>query len=149
MQAQAEARIRARADADTQAEARARAEAEARARAAAEAEERAARARGGSYRPSEVDNEPELAAASGGTASQAAAQNATIAGALNPRRTTLIGVIGAGKTSRGLIRLRNGKIVTVRVGDRIDGGPITAIGDGTVTYTVGGRARQLKILDGR
>lgn len=149
LQAQAEARIRARADADSQVEARARAEAEARARAQAEAEERAARARGARYRPAEIDDEPELSSTAGGTDSAEVARNATIPGGLNTNRTTLIGVVDAGKASRGLIRLRNGRIVTVRVGDRIDGGPITAIGDGMVTYTVGGRARQLKILDGR
>src|SRR5690606_35294698 len=149
LQAQAEARIRARADADTQAEARARAQAEARARAQAEAEERAARARGGSYRPAELDDEPEITDAGGGTTSQTVAQNATVRRGLDTNRTTLIGVVGAGKASRGLIRLRNGRIVTVRIGDRIDGGQITAIGDGAVTYAVGGRPRQLRILDGR
>lgn len=149
LQAQAEARIRARADADTQVEARARAAAEARARAQAEAEERAARARGAAFRPAEIDDEPEPVGNSASTDSVVVAQNATIPGGLNLNRTTLIGVVGAGKASRGLIRLRNGRIVTVRIGDRINGGPITAISDGAVTYSVGGRARQLKILDGR
>lgn len=149
LQAQAEARFRARADADAQTEARARAEAEARARAQADAEERSARARGGAYRPTEVDDEPELASVGDSTTSAQVGQSATISRGLDPRRTTLIGIVGAGKASRGLIRLRNGKIVTVRVGDRIDGGAITAIGDGVVTYNVGGRARQLRILDGR
>ena len=60
-----------------------------------------------------------------------------------------IGVIGAGRASRGLIRLRNGKIVTVRLGDRIDGGAINSIGNGRISYVKGGRQFNLPILNGR
>ena len=68
---------------------------------------------------------------------------------INPGRTTIIGIIGAGKASRALIRLRNGKIVTVRLGDRIDGGTINSIGDGRITYVKSGRTHELRMLDGR
>lgn len=151
LQAQAEARIRARAQADAAAEARARAEAEARARAQAEAEERAARARKQEYKPPEIDDEPEVAAnlPRGGTTSASVAKSATQSRGMDTGRTTIIGIIGAGKASRALVRLRNGRVVTLRLGDKIDGGTINSIGDGRVTYVKAGRTRELRLLDGR
>jgi len=151
LQAQAEARIRARAQADAAAEAQARAQAEARARAQAEAEERTARARKQEYKPPEVDDEPELAAnvSRGGTTAANVAKSATQSRALDTGRTTIIGIIGAGNASRALIRLRNGRVVTVRLGDKIDGGTINSIGEGRVTYVKSGRQRELRLLDGR
>ncbi|SMO61772.1 hypothetical protein [Paracoccus laeviglucosivorans] len=151
LQSQAEARIRARAQADAAAEAQARAQAEARARAQAEAEERTARARRQDYKPPEIDNEPEIAANTlrGGTTAANVAKSATQSRAMNTSRTTIIGIIGAGDASRALIRLRNGKIVTVRLGDRIDGGTINSIGDGKLTYVKSGQQRELRMLDGR
>ncbi|MFO1138819.1 MAG: hypothetical protein U1E41_07075 [Paracoccus sp. (in: a-proteobacteria)] len=151
LQAQAEARVRARAQADAQAEAQARAQAEARARAQVEAEERAALASRQQYKPAEVDDEPEVAAAalSKGVTSASVAQTATQKRGMNPGRTTIIGIIGAGQASRALIRLRNGNVVTVRLGDRIDGGTINSIGDGRLTYVKAGRLYELRMLDGR
>lgn len=151
LQAQAEARIRARAQADAAAEAQARAQAEARARAQAAAEERAARARQQDYKPPEIDNEPEIAATalSKGASSASVAKAATQSGGMNTGRTTIIGIIGAGQASRALIRLRSGKVVTVRLGDRIDGGTINSIGNGGLTYVKSGQVRELRMLDGR
>lgn len=151
LQAQAEARIRARAQADAAAEAQARAQAEARARAQAEAEERAARARQQEYKPPEIDNEPEIAATalSKGASSAGVAKAATQTRGMDTGRTTIIGIIGAGQASRALIRLRSGKVVTVRLGDRIDGGTINAIGNGRLTYVKAGQVRELRMLDGR
>ncbi|KRW96704.1 hypothetical protein [Paracoccus sp. MKU1] len=151
LQAQAEARIRARAAADAKAEAEARAQAEARARAQAEAEERAARAQRQEYKPPEIDNEPEIATAAlpKGSTSASVAKAATQSRGIDMGRTTVIGIIGAGKASRALIRLRNGKVVTVRLGDRIDGGTINSIGDGRLTYVKAGRTHELRMLDGR
>lgn len=149
LQRQAEERARLRAQADTQAELQARAAAEARARAQAEAEERAAIAARGSYRPPEIDDEPEIAQKPvEGRTSADVAKNATMRG-IETNKTQVIGVIGAGRASRGLIRLRNGKIVTVRLGDRIDGGAINSIGNGKISYVKGGRTYNLPILNGR
>ncbi|MRX50254.1 hypothetical protein GI374_07300 [Paracoccus sp. S-4012] len=148
-QLQAQAEERARAASAAQIEAQQRAAAEARARAQAEAEMRAAAAARQPLRHVESDNEPELSRpVGGGTTSATVASGATASG-IDLNRTTLIGVVGAGKASRGLIRLRNGRIVTVRLGDRIDGGPITEIGKGAVTYVQNGRPQQLRILEGR
>lgn len=143
--------MRARAAADAKAEREERAAAEARARAQAEAEERAARAKRQDYKPPEIDNEPEVAASalSKGTTSASVSKAATEKRAMDMGRTTVIGIIGAGKASRALIRLRNGKIVTVRLGDRIDGGRINSIGNGRLTYVKGGRTHELHLLDGR
>lgn len=150
LQAQAEARVRARAAEDAAAEARARSQAEARARAQAEAERTAAQRRNQQYRPQEIDDEPELSQPSGGGAtSTTVASAATQSGAIDMSRATLIGVVGAGQASRGLIRLRNGRVVTVRLGDKIDGGTINAIGEGRVQYVKGGRPFELRILNGK
>ncbi|MDO5704988.1 MAG: hypothetical protein Q4G49_07935, partial [Paracoccus sp. (in: a-proteobacteria)] len=150
LQAQAEARARARAQADAQAEAQARAQAEARARAQAEAEARAATARRQTYRPPEAENEPEVAApARGGNTPTNVASAATVKGGITLNRTQIIGTIGAGRGSRALVRLSNGRVITLRIGDRINNGTITAIGDGKITYNRNGRQEQLAVLDGR
>jgi hypothetical protein len=150
LQAQAEARARDRAAADARAEAQARAAAEARARAQAEAEARAAAQRNQAYTPPEAENEPEVAAnvPLGSTAAGVAA-NATVKDGITINRTQIIGTIGAGKGSRALVRLSNGKVITLRLGDRINGGTITAIGNSRVTYNKGGRSSDLAVLDGR
>lgn len=150
LQSQAEARVRARAQADAAAEAQARAQAEARAKAQVAAEERAAAAQRQRYKPQEIDDEPEIASApTRGTTTASVANAATQKRAIDLGRTTIIGIIGAGNASRALIRLRSGKIVTVRLGDKIDGGTINSIGDGRVTYVKAGRVHELKLLDGR
>ena len=148
LQRQAEQRARNRADGDARAEAQAKAAAEARARAQAQAEAAAAARNNQQYRPPEIDNEPEIAAAQAGAGSSAAAGAATAKG-IDLNATQLIGTVGAGKASRGLVRLRNGKIVTVRLGDNINGGQIVSIGNGGLQYVRGGKQYQLPILNGR
>lgn len=138
----------AKAAADLQREAQERAAAEARARAQAAAEEAAAKARNEVYRPPEVDDEPDVRTTSArGQTGGVVAKNATVGG-IDTNATQVIGVIGAGRASRGLIRLRNGKVVTVRLGDRIDGGAITSIGKGRINYAKGGRQYSLPMLNG-
>ncbi len=150
LQAQAEARARARAAEDARAEAQARAQAEARARAQAEAEARAAAARKQNYAPPEAENEPEIASQipEGRTAPTVAAA-ATVKDGIQINRTQIIGTVGAGKASRALVRLSNGRVLTLRLGDRINGGTITDIGDSRITYTKGGRPQQLSVLGGK
>ncbi|WBU63075.1 hypothetical protein [Paracoccus aerodenitrificans] len=147
LQRQAEQRVRERAAADARAAAQAKAAAEARARAQAEAEAAEAARRNQTYRPPEVDNEPEVqSTASAG--SGAAASRATSKG-IDLNATQLIGTVGAGKASRGLVRLRNGRIVTVRLGDKINGGQIVEIGNGGLQYVKAGRKYSLPILNRR
>ncbi|HMQ41173.1 MAG TPA: hypothetical protein PKC09_07855 [Paracoccus sp. (in: a-proteobacteria)] len=148
LQRQAEQRVRERAASDARAAAQAKAAAEARARAQAEAEAAAAARKNQTYRPPEVDNEPEVASAESAPTSGSVANSATAKG-IDLNATQLIGTVGAGKASRGLIRLRNGRIVTVRLGDKINGGQISSIGDGGLKYVKAGREYSLPILNGR
>lgn len=60
--------------------------------------------------------------------------------AINLRRINLIGVYGKPSNRRALIRLSNGRYQKVVVGDRIDGGRVSAIGDSELRYTKGGRS---------
>ena len=151
LQAQAEARARAHAAADAQAEAQARAAAEARARAQAEAEAQAASRRQQTYRPPEAEDEPEVASANipDGRTPTTAGNAATVQRGIQVNRTQIIGTIGAGRASRALIRLSNGRILTLRIGDKINGGTISEIGDSRITYVKGGRAQQLSVLGGQ
>lgn len=148
LQRQAEQRVRERAASDARAAAQAKAAAEARARAQAEAEAAAAARRNQTYRPPEVDNEPEVASAERAPTGGAVGGSATSKG-IDLNATQLIGTVGAGKASRGLIRLRNGRIVTVRLGDKINGGQISSIGNGGLKYVKAGREYSLPILNGR
>lgn len=149
LQAQAEARARNQAAADARAEAQARAQAEARARAQAEAEARAAAARNQRYQPPEVDSEPEVVAAVPQNAIGNAGASATVKDGIQLNSTQIIGTIGAGQASRALVRLSNGRVLTLRLGDRINGGTITAIGDSRITYQKQGRAHALGVLNGQ
>ncbi|QFT59305.1 hypothetical protein FIU94_10755 [Sulfitobacter sp. THAF37] len=68
------------------------------------------------------------------------AKQATVKNAINLRRINLIGVYGKPSNRRALIRLSNGRYQKVVVGDRIDGGRVSAIGDSELRYTKGGRS---------
>ncbi|RMC36185.1 hypothetical protein C9E81_05680 [Paracoccus alkanivorans] len=150
LQAQAEARARERAAADARAEAQARAAAEARARAQAEAEARAAAAQQQRYVPPEAEKEPEVAnQVPAGRTPASVASAATVEDGIRINRTQIIGTIGAGKASRALVRLSNGRVITLRLGDKINGGQITEIGNSKITYVEGGQAKQLSVLSGQ
>jgi Tfp pilus assembly protein PilP len=59
--------------------------------------------------------------------------------AINLRQVNLIGVYGKPSSRRALIRLSNGRYQKVSVGDRINGGRVSAIGNSELRYTKGGR----------
>lgn len=151
LQRQAEERARQFAAADARAEAQARAAAEARARAQAEAEAANAARRQQTYQPPEAESEPEVAAADlpDGRTPTTAGNAATVERGIQLNRTQIIGTIGAGRASRALVRLSNGRVLTLRIGDKINGGTISAIGDSRITYVRGGRQQQLSVLGGR
>lgn len=71
--------------------------------------------------------------------SASVARAATSENAINLGRINLIGIYGTPQNRRALVRLANGKYQKVKVGDRLDGGRITAIGEETLRYTKGGR----------
>ncbi|WP_411351176.1 hypothetical protein PNH50_11985 [Leisingera aquaemixtae] len=73
------------------------------------------------------------------------ARRATVNNALNLRKLNLIGVYGTASDRRALVRLPSGRYMKVRVGDRIDGGRVIAIGESQLQYQKGGRNRTLKM----
>lgn len=73
---------------------------------------------------------------------------ATENNAINLHRVNLIGVYGKPSSRRALIRLANGRYKKVKVGDRIDGGRVSAIGEGQLSYVKGGRNVVLRMPRG-
>ncbi len=98
----------------------------------------------------EEDNEPDIAASAVPNiptrASVAAA--ATVTRGINLRQMNLIGVAGTANNRRALVRMSNGRVVQVRVGDRLDGGQVAAIGERQLRYVKGGRTHVLDIPQG-
>ena len=74
------------------------------------------------------------------------AKQATVKNAIDLGKMNLIGVYGSSSNRRALIRMPTGRLVKVKVGDRLDGGQVAAIGDNELTYVKGGRSYTLKIL---
>lgn len=66
-------------------------------------------------------------------------REATVKNAINLRRVNLIGVYGKPTSRRALVRLSNGRYKKVEVGDRIDGGRVSAIGEAELSYQKSGR----------
>ncbi len=77
--------------------------------------------------------------------SASVAREATQRQAINLRQVNLIGVMGTSNNRRALVRLSNGRVVTVRVGENLDGGQVTAIGEDELRYTRRGRNVVLRI----
>ncbi len=71
------------------------------------------------------------------------ARRATVENALAMRRLALMGVFGAQGARRALVRLPSGRFEKLKVGDRLDGGQVTAIGDGRLIYVRRGRSLAL------
>ena len=80
--------------------------------------------------------------------SASVAREATLRNVLNLRRVNLIGVYGTASARRALIRLENGQYKKVKVGDTIDGGRISAIGESELRYLKGGRNLVLTMPQG-
>ena len=105
--------------------------------------------------PSLEDGNVTVAAAPVATAVQpripssaSVARQATLNNAINLKRVNLIGVFGTPSDRRALVRLPSGRYKKVKVGDRVDGGRIVAIGDSELRYQKGGRNVTLKIPSG-
>lgn len=80
--------------------------------------------------------------------SASVAREATTRNAINLRQVNLIGVYGTPSDRRALVRLANGRYRKVQVGDRIDGGQVSAIGDSELRYRKGSRNVVLKMPKG-
>lgn len=70
---------------------------------------------------------------------------ATVSNAINLRKVNLIGVYGKPSARRALVRLDNGRYQKVVVGDRLDGGRVSAIGESELRYRKGSRNLILKM----
>jgi Tfp pilus assembly protein PilP len=68
--------------------------------------------------------------------------------AMNLSDMNLIGVFGSPNNRRALIRLSNGRFTQVRIGDTLDGGQVTAIGDNALNYVKRGRLYMLAVPSG-
>lgn len=76
------------------------------------------------------------------------ARQATMDNAINLRRLNLIGVYGTPANRRALVRLPSGRYKKLKVGDRIDGGKVVAIGDSELRYQKKGRNLTLTMPKG-
>ena len=76
------------------------------------------------------------------------ARQATSRNAINLRNVNLIGVYGNPKNRRALVRLSNGRYQKVQVGDRLNGGRVSAIGDTELRYKKSGRDVVLRMPKG-
>ncbi|MFU1476564.1 hypothetical protein ACM25N_02160 [Roseovarius sp. C7] len=66
-------------------------------------------------------------------------KQATEKNVINLRRVNLIGVYGSASSRRALVRLSNGRYKKVKVGDRLDGGKVAAIGSSELRYVKRGK----------
>ena len=97
----------------------------------------------------EDDDEPEVVAAAPNIPTTASvARQATIRNAILLREINLLGVYGTDRDRRALVRMPNGRLVRVKVGDRLDGGQIAAIGRDELRYIKGGRNVTLTVPSG-
>lgn len=76
------------------------------------------------------------------------ARSATETNAINLRNVNLIGVYGNPQSRRALVRLSNGRYQKVQVGDKLDGGRVSAIGDTELRYNKRGRDVVLRMPKG-
>ncbi|WP_282025480.1 hypothetical protein [Limimaricola cinnabarinus] len=75
------------------------------------------------------------------------ARAATQENAIDLHDINLIGVYGKPGARRALVRLGNGRYLRVGIGDTLDGGRVSAIGDDVLNYVKRGRTQVLKIPD--
>jgi hypothetical protein len=76
------------------------------------------------------------------------ARAATEKNQVNLRKVNLIGVYGKPSNRRALVRLSNGRYKKVQVGDSLDRGRVTAIGDAELRYKKSGRNVVLRLPRG-
>ncbi len=95
--------------------------------------------------PAEIDEPEPTEAVPDMPTTVTVARQATVKNAIDLGKINLIGVYGSSGSRRALIRMPTGRLVKVKIGDRLDGGQVAAIGDSEVTYVKGGRSFTLKI----
>ncbi len=75
-------------------------------------------------------------------------RSATRKNVINLRNINIIGITGTTRLRNALVRLPNGQVVKVRIGDRLDGGRVTDISSKTLTYAKSGRSITLNMPRG-
>ncbi|MBR9765301.1 MAG: hypothetical protein GYB53_17720 [Rhodobacteraceae bacterium] len=80
-----------------------------------------------------------------GPSQPSVARLATVSNGIDLNRLNLIGVSGEPSARQALVRLADGRIRKVEVGDRLDGGQVAAIGDGELRYVKNNRSHLLTL----
>lgn len=93
----------------------------------------------------EIDEPEPVAAAPNIPTTATVSKQATIKNAINLGEISLIGVYGSSANRRALVRMPSGRFVKIKVGDRLDGGTVAAIGESEVTYVKRGQSIVLKM----
>lgn len=88
-----------------------------------------------------VDSGQQTVRSAGGNVASAATER----NAIRLNEMNLIGVYGRSNARRALVRMSNGRYVKVEVGDRLDRGRVTAIGESELSYQRGGRSVVLRL----
>jgi hypothetical protein len=73
------------------------------------------------------------------------AQAATVEDVLKLRKINLIGIFGSKTAPSALVRLTNGRVLKVSLGELLDGGRVTAIGRSSLTYNKSGKSITLNM----
>ena len=73
------------------------------------------------------------------------AQAATVEDVLKLRKINLIGIFGSKTAPSALVRLTNGRVLKVSLGELLDGGRVTAIGRSSLTYNRSGKSITLNM----
>lgn len=98
--------------------------------------------------PLEADNEPEVVNPKSTGPRTVVSQNATFKNAINLSKVNLIGVYGSQAKRYALIRQSNGRFKKVYVGDRFDGGLVSAITESELRYSKNGQMLALQMPNG-
>ena len=98
--------------------------------------------------PTPVVAKPSEIQAPTATSRKTVTRSATRKNVINIRNINLIGITGTTRLRNALVRLPNGQVVKVRIGDRLDGGRVTDISSKTLTYAKSGRSITLDMPRG-
>ena len=98
--------------------------------------------------PAPVVAKPSEIQAPTATSRKTVTRSATRKNVVNLRNINIIGITGTTRLRNALVRLPNGQVVKVRIGDRLDGGRVTDISSKTLTYAKSGRSITLNMPRG-
>ena len=85
--------------------------------------------------------------ASGATPADVQAR-ATDADLLDLSEVNLLGTFGSSADARAIVRMPNGKVMNVAVGDKLNGGRVAGIGEGELYYVKRGKTLTLQMPRG-